>query len=274
LGEDHLSDICRSYPRWARLYNGRIERSLAVSCPEAARLVLFSEGPLCFEESEVDSEQSEQGRIGENNSSGHKKAIDLRHYKHNSDGIAPYPAKIKGFIIIFSLSQVVDLSIKFTEWDEYRSLGEKIMWGLGFDRNLQTLFVTDRVIDKYFDSYRRYYLEFIGRHPYMEENLLVNYSFSHFFDAKPPVFVQYCRMLLYYALIRLMLIGLSADYGRLDERLAISLISLSSRSLIHNRVILDTKLARLRERGNLNMSYFGNIIFPGGIHNAQRRRCV
>lgn len=44
-GEDALADICYSYPRVTYRFEGFVERSLAVSCPVAARLVLLSEQP-------------------------------------------------------------------------------------------------------------------------------------------------------------------------------------------------------------------------------------
>ena len=42
LGEDYLSDTCSLYPRIFNRVNGVLEASLTVSCPEAARLVLFN----------------------------------------------------------------------------------------------------------------------------------------------------------------------------------------------------------------------------------------
>lgn len=45
-GEDALSDICYSYPRVTYRFDGFAERSLAVSCPVAARLVLLSPAPM------------------------------------------------------------------------------------------------------------------------------------------------------------------------------------------------------------------------------------
>lgn len=52
LGEDALSITCATYPRVFNAVDGVLERSLCVSCPEAARLVLLDEKPMQFDYSE------------------------------------------------------------------------------------------------------------------------------------------------------------------------------------------------------------------------------
>lgn len=50
LGEDYLCRACRLYPRHDEDYGSVHERSLSLSCPEAARLILKREGRLTFRE--------------------------------------------------------------------------------------------------------------------------------------------------------------------------------------------------------------------------------
>ncbi len=45
-GEEYLSETCATYPRCSRRIDGLIEKPLTLSCPEAARLVLFDPGLL------------------------------------------------------------------------------------------------------------------------------------------------------------------------------------------------------------------------------------
>ena len=52
-GEEYLPDICYSYPRVSYRFTGFVERSLAMSCPVAARIALISEMPMRFEERTV-----------------------------------------------------------------------------------------------------------------------------------------------------------------------------------------------------------------------------
>jgi lysine-N-methylase len=52
LGEEFLCNTCTIYPRTIHNVNGTIERSLNVSCPEAARLILLNVNGISFEQGE------------------------------------------------------------------------------------------------------------------------------------------------------------------------------------------------------------------------------
>jgi lysine-N-methylase len=52
LGAEYLSIMCAKYPRVMNLVDDVLERSLDLSCPEAARLVLLDPNPLEFDEEE------------------------------------------------------------------------------------------------------------------------------------------------------------------------------------------------------------------------------
>jgi lysine-N-methylase len=50
LGEDYLSLMCATYPRVMNVVDDVLQRSLDLSCPEAARLVLLDPNPMQFDE--------------------------------------------------------------------------------------------------------------------------------------------------------------------------------------------------------------------------------
>jgi lysine-N-methylase len=52
LGADHLSIMCAMYPRVMNVVDDVLQRSLDLSCPEAARLVLLDPEPMVFDEDE------------------------------------------------------------------------------------------------------------------------------------------------------------------------------------------------------------------------------
>ena len=54
LGEEYLSVTCTAYPRLVNVVDGIGERSLTLSCPEAARLALLDPEPMAFGESDDD----------------------------------------------------------------------------------------------------------------------------------------------------------------------------------------------------------------------------
>ncbi len=63
LGEDYLSNTCATYPRIMTVVGDVLERTLDLSCPEAARLVLLSPGPLRFEEKDGTEEHFRTGNL-------------------------------------------------------------------------------------------------------------------------------------------------------------------------------------------------------------------
>ena len=52
LGSEYLSSVCAFYPRFENMVNGVVEKSLVVSCPEAARHVLLNVDGIEFDEIE------------------------------------------------------------------------------------------------------------------------------------------------------------------------------------------------------------------------------
>ena len=54
LGENYLSETCKMYPRNTNQLGERVELSLALSCPEAARQILLREEPITFKEEMID----------------------------------------------------------------------------------------------------------------------------------------------------------------------------------------------------------------------------
>jgi lysine-N-methylase len=63
LGEDYLSNTCATYPRMMTVAGDVLERTLDLSCPEAARIVLLDPAPLRFEERESNGEAFRIGNV-------------------------------------------------------------------------------------------------------------------------------------------------------------------------------------------------------------------
>lgn len=57
MGENHLSHVCTTYPRIYNEVDGVLEKSLTLSCPEAARLILDNEDFMSFDEVIYDDEK-------------------------------------------------------------------------------------------------------------------------------------------------------------------------------------------------------------------------
>jgi lysine-N-methylase len=64
LGEEYLSKNCATYPRVMYSVDGVLERSLDLSCPEAARLALTNPEPMQFVERSGDEDDARLGTVG------------------------------------------------------------------------------------------------------------------------------------------------------------------------------------------------------------------
>jgi len=92
LGEQYLGAACAAFPRVTNLANGVVERSLDLSCPEAARLALLNPTPLefCLVDTDVadiqkDVAQTSYGRLLE---SAFSSASGLEHSRGAHERIA------------------------------------------------------------------------------------------------------------------------------------------------------------------------------------------
>lgn len=79
LGESYLSETCKLYPRNTNQIGDRVELSLALSCPEAARQILLREEPIIFREEEL-------GRLP---IVGASLKVNLKEPKHFEDFVIP-----------------------------------------------------------------------------------------------------------------------------------------------------------------------------------------
>jgi lysine-N-methylase len=67
LGEDHLSKVCATFPRIRNHVGGTVERSLDLSCPEAARLCLSDPAPASFQQVTLDPDERQERPVDSEN---------------------------------------------------------------------------------------------------------------------------------------------------------------------------------------------------------------
>ncbi len=63
LGERYLSIMCGRYPRGMNMVDDVLQRSLDLSCPEAARIVLLDPDPMQFDEEEGPAHDARLGHL-------------------------------------------------------------------------------------------------------------------------------------------------------------------------------------------------------------------
>jgi lysine-N-methylase len=92
LGEEYLSVMCSAYPRVMNVVDDVLQRSLDLSCPEAARLVLLDPNPIEFDEEEGPARDPRLGHL-----SILSTALDASNGK--SDKPYRHFREIRGFVI-------------------------------------------------------------------------------------------------------------------------------------------------------------------------------
>ena len=135
LGEDALSDICREHPRFVEVFGDVEEKGLGLCCEESARLLLSSDRPLRFEETES-SEKPEP-------LDGESRALRDEMFEFRSDVLSrlsdrtvPLPVRLAEVLCLAATAQGENVSIPETSsqkfWNEVlrelfacESLGEK-----------------------------------------------------------------------------------------------------------------------------------------------------
>lgn len=63
LGEEALSNTCATFPRYVNLFGGKMELSLGIACPEAARRVLLHPEPIGFDLVDADTSIEARGFV-------------------------------------------------------------------------------------------------------------------------------------------------------------------------------------------------------------------
>lgn len=120
----------------------------------------------------------------------------------------------------------------------------------------------EEVAKIYDDAYKNYYKPFMDKHEYILENFLVNYVFKEMFPiaSKEGAFDDYMKMVVHYSLVKMMLIGMSSYFKKLDEDIVIRLVYSFSRAIDHNQTFLYKAFNLLRENQYNTMAYMAILI--------------
>ena len=88
LGENYLSIMCARYPRVLNIVDDVLQRSLDLSCPEAARIVLLDPHPMEFDDEEGPPHDSRLGHLSVLNTLDGNSGKPYRYFR-----------EIRGFVI-------------------------------------------------------------------------------------------------------------------------------------------------------------------------------
>jgi lysine-N-methylase len=212
LGEGYLSHTCATYPRMLNTFGHHRERSLDLSCPEAARLALLDVRPMTFCEtgdldrpdmavrklvlrllqnriypvskrlmlvghvcdkwSELESAAASE-EARKQFLEGFALAVDSKLYDAHLQRCTANPATQLATVLELMTARV---RLDYTS-PRYLALYGEFVDGL----QLTSEGTWDEFGSRYAAAYRRYYAPFMERHEYMLENYLVAYAFKTMF---------------------------------------------------------------------------------------------
>lgn len=120
----------------------------------------------------------------------------------------------------------------------------------------------EEITERYKDAIINYYEPFMSEHEYIYENYLVNYVFKNIFPdlSNKNIFDEYIKLIVYFSLIKMNLIGMSRYHKQLNEELIIKLVYSFSRAMDHDKVCINWILKVLKQRGFDTLPYMAILI--------------
>lgn len=119
----------------------------------------------------------------------------------------------------------------------------------------------EEIGERYAGAYANYYQPFMESHGYILEHYLVNHVFKNLFPFEcKTVFDDYIMLVVHYALVKLILIGMSAFHEGLTPDLAVKLIQSFSKTVEHNTAYLNRVLELLHGNGYDTMAWMAIMI--------------
>ncbi|MGB9793201.1 MAG: flagellin lysine-N-methylase [Thermacetogeniaceae bacterium] len=119
----------------------------------------------------------------------------------------------------------------------------------------------ERVGEKYSAACAGYYKPFMRNHEYMLENYLVNHIFKNLFPFdRNDVFDSYIMLVVHYALIKLILIGMSSYHKGLTTELVLKLIQSFAKTVEHNSAYLQKVLDLLHANNYDSLAWMSILI--------------
>ena len=156
------------------------------------------------------------------------------------------------------LKSLIDLTSHKEPLSVYANCYHDFIKGLDLQNNPgQT-----ELIGKYRTLYSAYYLPFIKEREFIFENYFVNYVFKNLFPFHPErnLYEEYVILVLHYAIMKMLLIGISGSYSGLDEKQVTKLIQSFSKKAEHYPKYIENMMKILKSHGHTSLAYMAILI--------------
>jgi lysine-N-methylase len=316
LGEQYLSTTCAKYPRVLNVVDNVLQRSLDLSCPEAARIVLLDPNPMEFDEEEGPPHDPRLGRLSVL-TTGNRNPVGSYRYFHEIRASVIWLLQYRDWplwkrLVILGLlcDQLHDMAAAgrharipgVLQWyrdaaagelldqglNDYRAQAsaqlemvlEMIVGRIGSDFTSERFFACyqefmqgvqwtaeasmEDIAHRYASAFAQHYAPFLSRHQYMLEHYLVSYVHRTLFPLGPQegnresgvhdvvysIREQYLLMMVHYAIVQTLLIGL-AGFHQADFATAhvIKVIQSCTKAFGHSLSFPARSLRILADRG-------------------------
>ena len=248
FGESCISDMCSSFPRVLNVVDGVLERSLHLSCPEAARLVLRDPEAMTLDHRDAGDDAHRAGSLSVVSTAAcngreqfRKRAIEIlkdrsRPLWKRLTMLGSAIEELSGRACVqtrnggdgmLRLEIVLELIVSriSAEYASPRFLAcySGFMRGIGWNADS----TMDEIAGRHGHALATWWAPFADRNPHVLENYLVNYAFRTLFPfgRKQPdqtitidtdaaeIRNAYTVLVVHFAMIRTLLIGLAGWYG-------------------------------------------------------------
>lgn len=272
LGESYLPALCSSYPRVLNVESGVMERSLHLSCPEAARLVLTDPDAMQFVDVRVVGQSVAQDAVARaraelpESSVRRARAHAIELLRDRSRPLWERVVSLGSMIEMLPAVGPVHAGavVQRDPGEQLETVMELIVARLGADYTAPRFLECYRefmlglewtgestmqeLTARYEHAAAQYFLPFAKRHEHLLENYLVHYAFrtgfpyrrKHAGDAFELEYGieslrnSYLLLAVHYANIRALMIGAAALHrGNLGMAHAIKIVQTYSRAFLH-----------------------------------------
>ena len=305
LGVEYLSKVCDTYPRLLRLDGPQGERSLDLSCPEAARIVLTGPDPIRFEStSEMEPRHWNVRKLILSILQNRRYAVSKRlllvghvcskladigragEMENVSDVLGGFELAIEGGFFDGHLRQArgkaipqlvvaLELIVGRIQLDyaspRFLELYNDFTAGL----QLAEESTLDELGLRYSDCCKQFFTPFMSAHEYILENYLVAYAYQNVFPfanaftgVGTNIEDQYLLMATYFSLVKALMIGLAGQRREafgIDD--AVRVIQLAAKTFEHCTTYPALILKTLVEKGIQNTA--GMAILTQGFATPQ-----
>ena len=294
VGEDYLSNTCTIYPRQVAFFIDSLSWSLMLSCPEAARTILYQD-KLVF-----DCEDKEAPPLYQ--VAKHLEVDDDNQYFHDIQGFLieilqcrDYTLETRLFAAAYFCKNLDERPEKINRWiskvcamlddgsfdEQFTNLETNVAVSInmihsfieGFQLNgayrlveclnsYQEGLGNENPLENFQKAARDIFDPFVEENPNFLENYCVHYIYTQGlpYHGSMDSFTNFCRLIVHYCIIKTMCIGMAADQGELNKEMIVKTVQSFTKIVDHNNKNVNSFMDQLKANNGLNLAHMAVLL--------------